>query len=277
VGDILKFDGILERDEYRTKAVLKTLCKYYITNSKYEDLINTLNLYQKINSINNITVVNNEELCFIIYSIINPRDNNYGQPSQEVILNNIEEINTNRTMEFCDYLNDYHNRSTLHCLIAAYLSCTENKSILDIDFIRECSCVLTTFSFNNTIDFLIKHERDLDEDEINSILRKVIATHDLFFRHGFDILEDRKSWFELKISNENVFLGFFEKRKCMLSDFEIDFLIQLMLKHRWNKLQECFELVSINGDVCRLGSLMTFISNSVQSYKRKYIYSRRRA
>lgn len=113
----------------------------------------------------------------------------------------------------------------------------------------------------------------MSEEEVNAILRQGIALHDLYFRHGYDILEDRKMWFENKISNENIFIGFFEKRRCMLSDFEIDFLINLMLKSRWDMLENCFEMIYANGDVCRTGSLLSFISDSVQSFRRKYTYS----
>lgn len=268
-----RFNHILEKDGYGIKNVIKKICTYYITNSEYEYMIDALNLYQEINDINDIIPVNNEDLCVIVYGLINPKDNNYGQASQETPANDIEEINISQVEDFCEYLKCHHNSSTMHCLIATYLSCVQKRAIFDSDLIEKCLQAIVKFSFRNTIDLLMIHEEYLSECDINKTLRNAISKNDLFFRHGFDILEERKAWFEAKLVDETVFMGFFEKRKCMLSDFEIDFLINLMLDGRWEKLQECFELVVENGDVCRVGSLISFVSNSVQSYKRKYTHS----
>lgn len=267
---------ILERDYYGIEMVVKNLCIYYIVTTKYQNLMDMLDLYLNVNSITDTEAADYEELCSFAYSAINPKDTNFGQPLQDVVLENIPEIDISKLRGFYDYLNLYYKHTTLNYILASYISSVDKSFSLETDFIKKCVNALPIYSFKNTIDFLIKYEVFFNEDEINSILRKLISTHDLFFRNGFDILEERKSWFISKISNEKVFLGFFEKKRCLFSDFEIDYLIQLMLRNCWDKLFECFELVVENGDSCRLGSLLTFISNTVQSYKKKYRCSKKK-
>ena len=261
---------ILEYDPYGTDDILKNLCKYHISHFKFKLLIDTLNLYQIINNINNINAVNNERLCALVYQVINPTDNTNGQQITDGVLQeNNHLIKENEISNFCNYLKDNHCNSTLYYLLLGYETCIKRQTLLKLEDINGCLNALVNFSVIETVEFLVLHEPYVKNSIINGVLRKTIAKHDLFFRHGLDILGNQKQWFETHIFAKEVFLGFFEKRKCMLADFEVEILLRLVEQRNWETLKECFLLIGTNADSCRLGSLLSFISDSIQSYSPK--------
>lgn len=261
---------IFENDWYGTSKALKIICEFFIFSNKYHLLIEMLNYYQKVNN-KCIEAQDDFDMCMMVYSIINPNDNNYGNICYEDDSVEYFELN-DYIYRLDDFLYEEYPNTLLRYLLLAYTSCLKGAKISDYNTILSCVNAIVPFSFRYTVDFLILHEGELGEKNINSTIRLLISKHDLFLRNGLDVLGKNKSWFISKISNEDVFLAFFERGKCRLADYEINYILQLIQEKKWSKIRQCFEMIVKNGDSCRVGSLLSFISEGVQSFKRNKSY-----
>ena len=260
----------LEQDFYGTDEVLKGVGTYYIKNAQYNQYINVLNEYQIINNKTEYPVVNDKKLAGIIRSLMECETMTFDKLShQKIITINEFYFGDDQLIGWLDYLIHNHLESRFYYLTLAYVSLLKGTPIDNKELVIKCGKIIVEHSFDLAINFLYLHRDALDSAEIDANMRSIISHWGI----RDELIDEKKEWVETILLNPKVFLGFFEMQKGLLSDHVIDFMIKLMVEGRWEQLQECFELVLKHGDLCRIGSLLSFISNTIQSWKRIYTSS----
>ena len=260
----------LEQDFYGTDEVLKGVGTYYIKNAQYNQYINVLNEYQIINNKTDYPVVDDKKLAGIIRFLLECETMTFDKLShQKIITVNEFYFGDDQLIGWLDYLSHNHFGSRFYYLTLAYVSLLKGTPIDNKELVIKCGKIIVEHSFDLAINFLYLHRDALDSAEIDTNMRSIISHWGI----RDELLDEKKEWVETILLNPKVFLGFFEMQKGLLSDYVIDFMIKLMVEGRWDQLQECFELVLKHGDLCRKGSLLSFISNTIQSWKRIYTSS----
>lgn len=258
---------ILEQDYYGTDDVLKCLGAYFIGRSLYENYIDVLHTYQKINNFAENQVIEDQRLAAILYAIIEPQIITYDKINHKKIVSSNEYfVGNNQLLGFYDFLKNNYYGSRFYYLTSAILSIIRRTLSEDEKSILACFDVLVDYTFYSALNFLYLHRNQLQSIDVDMKMRMLIAKWDL----NYELLEDKKEWVEKLITNPIVSLGFFEIQKGNLSEFAINYMIEMITEEKWDILKECFKLVVTNGDSCRVRSLIGFIYSGAQLYNMEY-------